>query len=252
MSQRPTILITNDDGVEAKGIYELVSVAKDFGDVIVFAPDSARSGMSNAMTCGKPVFFKKIKAEENVTWHSCSGTPTDCVKLALSTIMRERKPDLLLSGINHGSNSAVNILYSGTMGAVLDGCVNGIPSVGFSLLDFDENADFSATKKHVRKIIEFALKNLNKGVCLNVNFPLGEIKGLKFCRQADACWCEEFENHGTDSEPEYWLAGEFRNREPQSDDTDEWALSNGYASVVPTQVDMTCYSALKEFGNFEF
>ena len=239
--KRPLILITNDDGVFAKGINTLIEIARSFGEVVVFAPDSARSGMSNAITVYSPVVYSKLFSEEGVTVYSCTGTPTDCVKFSRYALFKEREPDLLLSGINHGSNASINVIYSGTMGAVLEGCANGIPSVGFSLCDHSWDADFSVSKPYIKSIIGWVLENpLPEGVCLNVNIPVGELNGMKICRQASGYWKEEFEpRQDKNGITGYWLTGEYVNREPDAEDTDDWALNNRYVSIVPTLVDLT-------------
>ncbi len=250
--KHPLILITNDDGVFAKGINTLIEIALSFGEVVVFAPDVTRSGMSNAITAHNPVIYSKLYSKENLTVYSCSGTPTDCVKLANYTLFQERKPDLLLSGINHGSNASINVIYSGTMGAVLEGCANLIPSIGFSLCDHSQDADFSAAKSYIKSVIGLLLENpLPDEVCLNVNIPEGAIKGAKVCRQALGHWQEEFEprqdKNGTTG---YWLTGKFVNYEPNAEDTDDWALANGYISIVPTSVDLSnkeCVNAIKNW-----
>jgi len=252
--ERPLILITNDDGVFAKGINTLTEIARSFGDVVVFAPDVVRSGMSNALTVHVPVVYSKLSEEEGLTIYSCTGTPTDCVKLACFALFRGRKPDLLLSGINHGSNASINVIYSGTMGAALEGCANRIPSVGFSLCDHAWDADFSNSKPYIKSIIGWVLENpLPENVCLNVNIPKGDVKGIKICRQALSNWQEDFElrqdkngNHG------YWMTGEFVNREPDAKDTDDWALNNGYVSIVPDTVDLTCKEQINVIKDWEF
>jgi len=239
--ERPLILITNDDGVFAKGINTLVEIALSFGDVVVFAPDAVRSGMSNAITAHSPVVYSKLSSEEGLTVYSCTGTPTDCVKLSCHALFKNRKPDLLLSGINHGSNASINVIYSGTMGAALEGCANQIPSIGFSLCDHSWDADFSISKPYIESVIGWVLENpLPEGICLNVNIPKGEVKGMRVCRQALGHWDEEFESRqDKNGSTAYWLTGKFVNREPDAEDTDDWALSNGYVSIVPTSVDLS-------------
>lgn len=239
--ERPLILITNDDGVFAKGINTLIEIARPFGDIVVFAPDSVRSGMSSAITAHNRLVFSKLFAEEGLTVYSTTGTPTDCVKLSCYALFKDRTPDLLLSGINHGSNASINVLYSGTMGAALEGCANCIPSIGFSLCDHSWDADFSISKPYVSSIIDKVLKNPPpQGVCLNVNMPQGEIKGMKVCRQAQGYWKEEFESRqDKDGFTGYWLTGKFVNNEPDAEDTDDWALANGYISIVPTKTDLS-------------
>ncbi len=247
MLNTPLILVTNDDGVNAKGIKALVEMIDGFGDIYVVAPNRANSGKSHAITVETPLRIKQIKEEENLHVYSCKGTPVDCVKLALNQIL-PRRPDFLVSGINHGSNTSVSVLYSGTMGATIEGCLNHIPSVGFSLNTSDANADFSACITVGRKIFARVVGNqLPVNICLNVNFPTGEIKGIRACRQTNGLWKEEFEHRidpfGSDY---YWLTGHFENNEPDATDTDEWAINNGYAAVVPIRTDLTSHAFLKE------
>lgn len=239
------ILITNDDGANAKGISELVGIARRYGKVVVVAPDGARSGQSNAITMTEPLYKTKLLEEDGLTIYKCSGTPTDCVKMALNNIL-DKKPDFIFSGINHGSNSSVNVIYSGTMGAVLEGCSQGITSVGFSLCDHSKNADFSLFLPFVESIIaKVSTQDLPQGVCLNVNAPVGEIKGVRVCTQSKGQWIEEFDKrvnpHG---QTYYWMTGVFENAEPENTGTDEWALNNGFVSVVPTTCDLTHYESL--------
>ena len=248
-TQKPLILITNDDGDFAKGIAVLTELMTQLGEVVVVAPDGPRSAQSNALTVTHPIRFRMLEQRDGLTRYSCSGTPTDCVKLALNEIVVERKPDLLVSGINHGSNAAINVIYSGTMGAVLEGCENGIPSVGYSLSSYDSDADFSQFAPHIVEIAQKVLqKGLAHGVCLNVNAPVGAIKGIKVARQCDGRWVKETakktDPHGR---AYYWLTGEFENHEPAATDTDEWALANGYVSVVPTKIDLTAHELVNEF-----
>ena len=236
--ERPLSLVTNDDGVTAPGIRALVEMAKEFGEVYVVAPDSPQSGMGHAVTLNSTLFCDEIEVDEEVKEYACSGTPVDCVKLAVSQIL-PRKPDLCISGINHGSNSSVNVIYSGTMSATVEAGIEGIPAIGFSLCDFAYNADFKAGEKFIKRVIAEVLKNkLPKGVVLNVNIPKlkeHEIKGIKVCRQADAKWEEKFDKR---EDPRgrtyYWMSGEFKNLD-KGDDTDESALEEGYVSVVPVR-----------------
>lgn len=247
--KRPLILVTNDDGITAPGIRTLISIAQEFGDVMVVAPDSPQSGKGHAITVNNTLYVNKISQTE----YSCSGTPVDCVKMAVHELMKQ-KPDLCISGINHGSNSSINVIYSGTMSAAVEAGIEGIPAIGFSLADFSWNANFEPTKPFVRKIISAALNNnLPKGVVLNVNFPNlpdKEIKGIKICRQANAMWIERFDKrqtpHGRDY---YWLTGEFVNYD-KGQDTDEWALANGYVSVVPVQFDLTAHHAIQTLNTW--
>jgi 5'-nucleotidase len=252
MSQRPLILVTNDDGIFAPGITALAIIASKFGDIVVVAPDKPQSGMGHAITINSTIRIQKSHYHKALMEYSCSGTPVDCVKMAVNHILKKR-PDLVISGINHGSNSSINVIYSGTMSAAIEGALEGTPSIGFSLCDYSIEADFTQSEKFIAKIIEQTLKNgMPKGVCLNVNIPklkTEDIKGIKVVRQAKANWVERFDErkdpYGRDY---YWLTGEFVNFEPESLDTDEWALSNGYISVVPTQADLTAHSVLKEFN----
>mgnify|MGYP000359343732 CR=1 FL=1 len=254
--QKPLILITNDDGITAPGIRHLIEFAKEIGEVIVVAPDSPQSGMGHAITINNTLFCKKEKIDDGPQIeYSTSGTPADCVKLAVNEIL-ERKPDICVSGINHGSNASINVIYSGTMSAAIEAGIEGIPAVGFSLLDYNWNADFSQIDSYIKTIVENVLNNgLRKGVVLNVNFPnisKENIKGIKICRQARAKWVEEFDHrqdpHGRDY---YWLTGKFTNMD-KGEDTDEWALENGYISVVPVQYDLTAHHYLKELNNWAF
>lgn len=247
----PYILITNDDGADAAGIKVLTRLMCTIGKVVVVAPDGPRSAQSNALTVTHPIRFKKIEESDNLIRYSCTGTPTDCVKLALHEIV-ERVPDLLVSGINHGSNAAINVIYSGTMGAVLEGCENDIPSIGFSICDHSPDADFSIFEPFIISIVKATIKNgLPHGVCLNVNAPTGEIAGVKVARQCDGKWTKEFakrtDPHG---KAYYWLTGNFENNEPNSFDTDEWALANGYVSVVPTKIDLTAHNMLQSLATW--
>lgn len=248
---RPTILITNDDSVYSKGICELIKVAREFGDVVVVAPDRVRSGMSRAITHMESMRLNKLHDEDGFVVYSCSGTPVDCVKLAFFALFDEKRPDLLLSGINHGSNSSVNSLYSATVGAAMEGCVNNVKSVAFSLCDHREDADFSFMLPAAREIIAQVIENdLPYATYLNVNFPIGELEGVRVCRQADARWSEEYDQKVSEyGDKSYQLAGYFMNREPDSEDTDEWALNHHCGSIVPTKVDLTNYDSLNEIKN---
>jgi 5'-nucleotidase len=253
---KPLILVTNDDGVNAKGIAALVEIVKPFGEIVVVAPLHGNSGMSHAITVKVPIRYKKIKEVDNVTVYGCSGTPVDSVKLAMSEILK-RTPDLIVSGINHGSNASVSVIYSGTMAAVIEGCIYGIPSIGFSLLDYSNDAEFSPVIDHGKKIVENVLKNgLSKGTCLNVNFPAipkHEIKGVKICRQAKGMWKEEFEKRLDPRNGEYfWLTGYFENTENGATDTDEWALANNYISIVPVEIDFTDYNKIDELKKWNY
>ncbi|HEY0047524.1 MAG TPA: 5'/3'-nucleotidase SurE [Flavobacterium sp.] len=253
--KKPLILVTNDDGITAPGVRKLISVMSELGEVVVVAPDKPQSAMGHAITINNTLYLNKISAEgAAVTEYSCSGTPVDCVKMAVSEILKE-KPDLCVSGINHGSNSSINIIYSGTMSAAVEAGIEGIPAIGFSLQDFDWNADFDQTETFVKRIASEVLKNgLPEGVLLNVNFPKlkkEEIKGIKVCRQAKAQWIEKFDKRKTPQGRDYyWLTGEFINQD-KGEDTDEWALDNGYVSVVPVQFDMTAHHAMQQLNTWK-
>lgn len=241
-TERPLILITNDDGDTAKGIRVLTELMMQLGDVIVMAPDGPRSAQSNALTVTQPIRFKLLEEAPGLTRYSCTGTPTDCVKLALNTVV-PRQPDMLVSGINHGSNAAINVIYSGTMGAVLEGCENMIPSIGFSISNYYPDADFSQMEPYILKIAGDVLKNgLPHNICLNVNAPKDEILGMKVTRQCDGRWTKEFAKRTDPFGRNYfWLTGSFENHEPDATDTDEWALANGFISIVPIKIDMTAH-----------
>lgn len=252
-NKKPLILITNDDGYQAKGINALVESVKGLGEILVVAPDGPRSGMSSAITSAQALRAHLEYEEPYLKIYSCTGTPVDCVKLGISEIAG-RNPDIVLSGINHGSNAAVAVLYSGTMGAALEGAVFKIPSVGFSLLDHDHNADFSYVPKYITAITKQVLEEgLPVNTCLNVNIPKGDkIKGLKICRQTSGKWTNEFlESEDGANKKVYWLTGEFQNDEPHDEMTDEWALSNGYVSVVPVKIDMTNHEHLDVIKSWE-
>jgi len=246
---RPLILVTNDDGVSASGIRSLIRIMNDFGDVVVVAPDGPQSGMGHAITIDSTLRCDNIVVDKGPQKeYSCSGTPVDCVKLAVNQLL-ERKPDLCVSGINHGSNSSINVIYSGTMSAAIEGALEGIPSIGFSLLDYAHDADFSEAEIHIRKVTQLVLdKGMDIGVCLNVNIPKIKedqpIKGIKVCRQASANWEEQFEKRvDPKGRTYYWLSGKFVNYD-KGKDTDEWALANHYVSIVPVQFDVTAYPSI--------
>jgi 5'-nucleotidase len=250
----PLILVTNDDGITAPGIRALISVMSEIGTVFVVAPDKPQSAMGHAITLNSTLFINKVSKENaEITEYSCSGTPVDCVKLAVNEILH-RKPDLCVSGINHGSNSSINVIYSGTMSAAVEAGIEGIPAIGFSLLDYDWNADFDAIKSSIRKItLEVLEKGMPENVVLNVNFPKlkeTEIKGIKICRQAKAIWMEKFDKRITPQGKDYyWLTGEFVNQD-KGEDTDEWALENGYISVVPVQFDLTAHHTIQQLNTW--
>lgn len=253
--QKPVILVTNDDGIMAPGIRNLISFMLEIGEVVVVAPDKGQSGMGHAVTITEPIRLEKIAVNGDHQEFSCSGTPVDCVKLAVNKVLH-RKPDILVSGINHGSNASINVIYSGTMSAAIEGAMEGIPSIGFSLLDYRLNADFLAARKFIQGIVSNVLKHgLPKGNCLNVNIPAikeHEIKGVRVCRQANANWVEEFD-HRQDPRGKdyYWLTGKFQLHE-DTDDTDEWALANKYISLVPIQYDFTAHKLISQLKDWNF
>jgi len=247
MSSEKLILVVNDDGLTAPGIRALVEAMLPLGRVVVVAPDKPQSGMGHAITIGSPLRIEKTNTFEHAESYQCSGTPVDCVKLAVDKILH-RQPDLCVSGINHGSNSSINVIYSGTMSAAMEATIEGIPAVGFSLLDYAFEADFSAAKHFAAEIAGSIMKKgLPPKTVLNVNIPklsFEDIKGIRVCRQANAKWVEEFyEREDPRGKKYYWLTGQFLNQEHE-EDTDEWALANGYISVVPVQFDLTAYHAM--------
>lgn len=252
---KPLILVTNDDGISAPGIRFLVELMKQLGDVIIVAPAGPQSGMGHAITISKPLRLDKVDLYPGIEAYQASGTPVDCVKMAVDVVLH-RKPDLLVSGINHGSNSSINVIYSGTMSAAVEGAIEGIPSVGFSLCDYSYSANFAPLEKFVLSICNNVLKNgLPKGSLLNVNFPKvdneSEIKGIKICRQCKGKWQENFDERADPGGRKYyWLTGRFLN-EDHGEDTDEWALSNNYVSVVPTQFDLTAYHAIPYLNDWD-
>ena len=253
MSDKPLILITNDDGITAPGIRALIEVMNELGDVFVVAPNSPQSGMGHAITLDSTLHVESVSNDDGKqVEYSCSGTPADCVKLAVNELL-ERKPDLCVSGINHGSNSSINVIYSGTMSAAIEAGIEGIPSIGFSLLDHSWNANFENLKSHIRKIASNVLeKGLPEGIVLNVNFPKKEIKGVKICRQAKANWIEEFDKRTSPQGKEYyWLTGNFVNLD-KGEDTDIHALDNGYATIVPVQFDLTAHHYIQQLNTWDF
>ncbi len=247
MKTKPVILVTNDDGITAPGIRALVETMQEIGRVVVVAPDSPQSAMGHAITIGDPLRFEDVNLFDGVEAYQCSGTPVDCVKLAKDKII-EGKIDLCVAGINHGGNSSINIIYSGTMSAALEAAIEQIPAVGFSLHDYQFHADFTLSKKVAKKVAENVLEHgLPEATLLNVNIPkLAEhnYKGLRVCRQAMAKWDEKFdERKDPRGKKYYWLTGKFVNTD-SGDDTDEWALANGYVSVVPVMFDLTAHHAI--------
>jgi 5'-nucleotidase len=244
------ILLTNDDGLYAGGLKTLMEVMEEFGKVILISTVESMSGMSQALTVKTPLRVKLLEENDRHRIYACNGTPTDSVKLAINQLV-ERIPDWVVSGINHGSNASVSVLYSGTMAAAIEGCLYGISSVGFSLNNFSPSADFSACRKYIRIVMKkVALKPLPQGICLNVNIPASnknEIKGIKICRQSKGNWREEFEKRKDPmGKTYYWLTGIFHNHEPEASDTDEWAITNNFVSVVPVTVDMTAHGYIDD------
>jgi 5'-nucleotidase len=253
---RPLILLSNDDSVNASGLKALIEMLSPFGDLIVVAPGAPRSGASHALTVTTPITVDKVNESKELTVYACSGTPTDCVKVAMSCLL-PRRPDLMVSGINHGSNSSVSVIYSGTMGAAIEAAMLGMPSIGFSLCDHSPDADFSASVKYGKIIVREVLTNgIPKGITLNVNIPalpFDEIKGIRICRQNKGMWNEDFimRPDPVTGEELYWLTGYYHNEESGAEGTDETALSNGYISIVPTHFDLTAYDVIGDMERFE-
>lgn len=258
---KPLILVTNDDGITAPGLRALAETMQQLGDVVVVAPDSPQSGMGHAITLNNPLRLEKVEISEGLDGYQCSGTPVDCVKIAIDRIIHG-KPDLCVSGINHGSNSSINVIYSGTMSAAVEGAIEGIPSVGFSFLDYSYNANLAAPKHFAKIIASNVLEHgLQQGTLLNVNIPalpLSKnnsdkfIRGVKICRQANAKWEEEFDERVDPNQRKYyWLTGKFKNYD-KGEDTDVWALAHGYVSIVPVQFDLTAHHAIPFLNKFRF
>ena len=247
---KPLILVTNDDGVNAKGISALIEMVRPYGRLVVVAPEVSNSGMSHALTFEQPLRLRMVSKSNDVAIYACNGTPVDCVKLAMGHAVSEA-PAMLVSGVNHGSNSSVSVLYSGTLGAAAEGSLYEIPSIGFSLLDHSRDADFTAAIHYGRKIIEKVLEDsFHPRTYLNINvpkLPIEKIKGIRLCRQTDGTYREEYEKridpHGYEY---YWLTGKYINNEPDATDTDEYFLDNGYITVVPVHPDMTAYQELEK------
>lgn len=249
------ILVTNDDGYDTAGLAAAIAIAREFGRVVAIAPETTQSGKSQAFTMYDPLFLRKVSEQEGVTLYAFSGTPVDCVKIAFDHLLRDEHIDFVISGVNHGSNSGINVLYSGTMGAAIEGSFYGCPSVGLSLDDHSLNADFTGAVAWGRRIVRQLLdagSELELPLCLNVNIPAcdpTEIKGLRLCRQNRGFWREEFFRHEDPRGREYfWLTGAFVNSEPDASDTDEWAITHNYVAVVPVQVDMTDYRQKETLG----
>lgn len=252
MSEKPLILVTNDDGIHAKGLRELVEVMQLFGEVIVISSEVSMSGKACAITVDHPLRVTPVERIHGVPTYKCNGTPVDSVKLSFNSLL-DRTPDYVVSGINHGSNSSISIIYSGTMGAAIEGSLHGIPSIGFSLDDYSSDADFSKAKMVVAKVFQSVVENgIPEFTCLNVNIPKGKPKGIKICRQAHGKWVEEFEKRTDPHGREYhWLAGHFKNFEEKAIETDIYALTNNFASVVPVSVDMTSYKTLEQLKQWD-
>lgn len=249
---KPLILVSNDDGITSKGIKKLIDLASQLGEVVVVAPDSPQSGMGHAITVGDTLKLRESDLFEGIEAYECSGTPADCVKLAKHHVLKDRKIDLVVSGVNHGSNSSISVLYSGTMSAAIEGAIEGHPSIGFSYCDYDPDGDMSHIDEYVIKIVGEALKKgIPKGIALNVNFPVIQkenIKGIKVGRQANAAWEEQFDERKDPYGRSYfWMVGNFVNHD-KGEDNDEWALANNYVSIVPCQFDMTGHHAISQLN----
>ena len=251
-NKKPLILISNDDGVISKGISALIRFLRPLGDIVVMAPDSPRSGVGCAVSINEPVQFQMVRKDVGLLVYKCSGTPVDCIKLAPYTVL-DREPDIVIGGINHGDNSSVNVHYSGTMGAVIEGALRGIPAVAFSLCDHDPDADFDPAGPYIRDIVEKVLeRGLPALTCLNVNFPkLKELKGVRICEQAKGRWINEWESfaHRGDSQF-FWMAGEFQDSDADNENNDHWALANGYVAITPVTVDVTDRQLLKDLKSW--
>ena len=253
MEDRPLILITNDDGIYAKGLKELTDVMRLFGEVVVIAPEMAMSGMSSAITVERPLRVNKMEAEDGYALYKCNGTPVDCIKVGFNHLL-DRLPNFVVSGINHGSNSSVSVVYSGTMGAAIEGCLHGVPSIGFSLCDYDADADFTRAKIWVARVFQSVIENgLPNMTCLNVNIPQGDVKGIEVCRQTSGKWVEELDKRTDPHQRDYfWLSGSFKNFEPDMPGTDIYALENQMVAVVPVKVDMTSQESIAQMKKWRF
>ncbi len=253
--KRPFVLISNDDGYHAPGIRLLADTMSSFADVLVVAPESGRSGSSCAFSASNFLLLKRRKDIATAQVWSCTGTPADCIKMATDQLCPDRRPDLVLSGVNHGDNSTVNVHYSGTMGVALEGCLKGIPSIGFSTCYYNTDANLEPLRPYILKIVRRVLADgLPHGVCLNVNFPARqEFRGVRACRMTRGEWVNEIVKrqhpHGYDY---YWVVGKYENHEPDAQDTDQWALNNGYISITPTQIDVTAYDFMKQVEGWDF
>lgn len=253
-NKKPFILISNDDGYQAKGINSLVDMIRDMADILVCAPESGRSGMACAFSANDPLVLVPQRQEEGLEVWSCNGTPVDCVKLALEELCKERRPQMVIGGINHGDNASVNAHYSGTMGVTLEGCMKYIPSLAFSLCTHDWFADFESLRPYIRKIVWKVLDDgLPKGVCLNVNFPVvDQFKGVRVCRMAPGTWDNEVVKCRHPRGYDYWwMVGRYTNDEPEAEDTDNWALRHGYIAITPTKIDITSYEMIEQMKNWD-
>ncbi len=253
-NKKPFILISNDDGYQAKGINSLVDMIRDMADILVCAPESGRSGMACAFSANDPLVLVPQRQEEGLEVWSCNGTPVDCVKLALEELCKERRPQMVIGGINHGDNASVNAHYSGTMGVTLEGCMKYIPSLAFSLCTHDWFADFESLRPYIRKIVRKVLDDgLPKGVCLNVNFPVvDQFKGVRVCRMAPGTWDNEVVKCRHPRGYDYWwMVGRYTNDEPEAEDTDNWALRHGYIAITPTKIDVTSYEMIEQMKNWD-
>ncbi len=253
-NKKPFVLISNDDGYQAKGINSLVDMIRDMADILVCAPESGRSGMACAFSANEPLVLVPQRQEEGLEVWSCNGTPVDCVKLALEELCKERRPQMVIGGINHGDNASVNAHYSGTMGVTLEGCMKYIPSLAFSLCTHDWFADFESLRPYIRKIVRKVLDDgLPKGVCLNVNFPVvDQFKGVRICRMAPGTWDNEVVKCRHPRGYDYWwMVGRYTNDEPEAEDTDNWALRHGYIAITPTKIDITSYEMIEQMKNWD-
>ncbi|WP_319501202.1 5'/3'-nucleotidase SurE [uncultured Draconibacterium sp.] len=252
-SERPLILVTNDDGIHAKGLRELVEVMQFFGDVVVISSEVSMSGKACGITVDQPLRAVPVEKIHGVPTFKCNGTPVDSVKLSFNSLL-DRTPDYVVSGINHGSNASISVIYSGTMGAAIEGGLHGVPSIGFSLDDYSSDADFSKAKMVVARVFQSVIENgIPAFTCLNVNIPKGKPQGIKVCRQAHGKWMEEFEKRTDPHGREYhWLSGYFQNLDEDTEDTDIFALENNFATVVPVRVDMTCYETMEQIKSWKF
>ena len=246
--KKPLILVTNDDGITAKGIRSLIQIASTIGEVVVVAPNSPQSGMGHAITINDPLRIYKSDIFEEILAYECSGTPVDCVKIAKREILKDRKIDMVLSGINHGANSSISVIYSGTMSAAIEAAIEGLPAIGFSLCDYAHDAIFDHAHDFIKEIIIQNLSNFPSKIALNVNIPahIQAIKGIKICRQAQAKWVEEYAKRTDPNERDYYWASGYLDNPDVGQDTDEFALKNGYISIVPCQFDFTSYTAINE------